>query len=120
MEDPLEADPREVDSQPYGQFQQGRQAHLRQALAAEVQRLFPQAESPSLSVEVAPGVPQEMLLQVAERRASDLIVVGVRASSRIERLIAGSTTEALLRHSPCAVLTLPEANRSAVAGDTAP
>ena len=49
-------------------------------------------------------------------RGADLIVVGVRPSGAMGRLISGSTTEVLLRHGPCSVLTVPEpkdANNSA-------
>jgi nucleotide-binding universal stress UspA family protein len=119
MEDPLESAPRELDGQPYGQLQQDQQRHIHKTLVSEVSRLFPQCEPPSLTVEVSPGVPQETLLQVADQLQSDLIVVGVRASGKIERWIAGSTTEALLRRSPCSVLTLPEAKRPESAGATA-
>jgi nucleotide-binding universal stress UspA family protein len=119
MEDPLEAASREADGQPYGQFQQDQQARIQGALAAKVGRLFPRSEPPSLSVEVSAGVPQEMLLRVADQRGSDLIVVGVRASGMIERWIAGSTTEALLRRSPYAVLTLPAAKRATAKAEVA-
>jgi nucleotide-binding universal stress UspA family protein len=119
MEDPLTSASREADDQPYGQFQQDQQAHIQEALASKVDRLFPQSKPRSLSVEVSPGVPEELLLRVAEQRGCDLIVVGVRASGKIERWIAGSTTEALLRRSPCAVLTLPEPKRAAAAGEIA-
>jgi nucleotide-binding universal stress UspA family protein len=116
MEDPLESAPQEADDQPYGQFQQEQQTHIQKALANQVNRLLTGVESPSISIEVSPGVPEEMLLRTARQRGCDLIIVGVRASGRIERWIAGSTTEALLRRSPCAVLALPEPKRPAVTG----
>jgi nucleotide-binding universal stress UspA family protein len=68
--------------------------------------MFPHADQ--ISVAIAPGVPQEMVLGLARERASDLIVVGVRRSGKVGRWISGSTTEALLRRSPCSVLTVPE------------
>jgi nucleotide-binding universal stress UspA family protein len=119
MEDPLESAPREADDRPYGQFQQEQQTHIQEELAAQVARLLPGTGPPSFSIEVTPGVPEEMLLGVARQRGCDLIIVGVRASGKFERWIAGSTTEALLRHSPCAVLTLPQTHPDAAAGDTA-
>ena len=68
--------------------------------------LFPHADQ--LSVAIAPGVPQEMVLRTAREQSSDVIVVGVRRSGKVSRWISGSTTEALLRRSPCSVLTVPE------------
>jgi nucleotide-binding universal stress UspA family protein len=38
---------------------------------------------------------------------ADLAVVGVRARRRLKKFILGSTTEAVLRHAPCAILTVP-------------
>jgi nucleotide-binding universal stress UspA family protein len=119
MEDPLESAPREADGQPYGQFQREQQTQIQEVLAAQVDGLFPGTGPPSLSIDVSPGVPEEMLLRVARQRGCDLIIVGVRASGKVERWIAGSTTEALLRHSPSTVLTLPQTNLNAAAGDAA-
>jgi nucleotide-binding universal stress UspA family protein len=117
MEDPLASASRETDDQPYDQFQREQQAHIQGMLIARVNRILPGFKPPSLSIEVSPGVPEEMLLRVAKQREFDLIVVGVRASGKLERWLAGSTTEALLRRSPCAVLTVPEAKRTAAPGE---
>ncbi|MGA6924722.1 MAG: universal stress protein, partial [Desulfosarcina sp.] len=66
-----------------------------------------------LDFHVAPGVPHEMVLNIARRGSPGLIVVGVRHAGRVGRWISGSTTEALLRHAPCSVLTMPEPWRAA-------
>jgi nucleotide-binding universal stress UspA family protein len=119
MEDPLESAPREADDQPYGRFQREQQTHIQEELAARADRLLAGLGPPSLSIEVSPGVPAEMLLRVAHQRGCDLLIVGVRASGKFERWFAGSTTEALLRHSPCTVLTLPQTDLDTAAGDAA-
>lgn len=104
-------DPADVS---YAQAQQIHQDRLKSRLVRQAQRLFPHAGH--LSVTVAPGVPQEMVLGVARDRAADLIVVGVRHSGPLGRWVAGSTTEALLRQAACCVLTVPEPSGSAGSG----
>ena len=64
----------------------------------------------------APGVPQEMVLHIARERDADIIAVGVRRSGKLGRWLSGSTTEALLRRSPCCVLTVPEPTESPATG----
>lgn len=54
------------------------------------------------------GPPAEALLVEARRQDPDLIVVGLRRQSGMRRVLIGSTTEALLRHSPRPVLVIPE------------
>ena len=106
MEGPMEKVMTDSDAVSYGQVQQALQDRLNRQLHEQGQRMFPHAEQ--LSVTIAPGVPQEMVLRVARERASDILVVGVRRSGKVSRWISGSTTETLLRRSPCCVLTVPE------------
>ncbi|MFH1983098.1 MAG: universal stress protein [Pseudomonadota bacterium] len=56
---------------------------------------------------VEPGPPGEVLIDYARRQSADLVIVGVRRQGAVRKTIIGSTTEALLRKAPCAVLTLP-------------
>ena len=49
------------------------------------------------------------LTDYARRNRADLIVVGVRPQSVWRKTLIGSTTEALIRRAPCAVLTVPPA-----------
>jgi nucleotide-binding universal stress UspA family protein len=106
MERPMEEAMTDVDAVSYGQVQQTLQDRFKRGLRKQARELFPHAQA--LSVTVAPGVPGEMVLQVAREQASDMIVVGVRRSGKVGRWISGSTTEALLRRSACCVLTVPE------------
>lgn len=106
LEGPIEEVMTDSDAVSYGQVQQALQDRLERRLRAQGRRMFPHADQ--ISVAIAPGVPQEMVLGLARERASDLIVVGVRRSGKVGRWISGSTTEALLRRSPCSVLTVPE------------
>lgn len=106
MEGPLDNAMGEADSVSYSQSQQAHNDRLRRQLHEQAKPLFGHAQT--LTVDVAPGEPQEMVLQVARGQHADVIVVGVRHSGKMERWLAGSTTEALLRHAPCSVLTVPE------------
>lgn len=90
----------------YAEAQQDFQDRLTHQLKQQAKRWFP--HSKPLSAVVAPGEPQDVVLRVARERRADLIAVGVRSSGRMGRLISGSTTEALLRHGDCCILTVPE------------
>lgn len=120
MEGPLNEVPLEAEEVTYGQVQRVHQARIRRELADSARHLFPRVESSCLSIDVASGVPQEMLLQTARERGAELVVVGVRPSGKVGRWIAGSTTETLLRRSACSVLTLPEPNKVAPKEDAEP
>ena len=115
MEGPMEDVMTDSDAVSYGQVQQALQDRLDRRLRAQGRRMFPHADQ--LSVAIAPGVPQEMVLRIARERSSDVIVVGVRHSGKVSRWISGSTTEALLRRSPCSVLTVPEPLEPIKSGD---
>ena len=106
MEKPTLQAPEDADAASYGQVQQALQDRLNRGLYEQARSLFPHADQ--LSVTVAPGVPGEMILRIARERAFELSVVGVRHSGTVGRWIAGSTTEALLRHAHGCVLTVPE------------
>jgi len=51
----------------------------------------------------AQGVPAKMISSTAEEKGFDLIVMGARGLSYLETLLIGSTTEAVLKSSPCPV-----------------
>ena len=110
VEGPMEM-PLDESRLSYAQAQQKYQARVSDQLSQAARRLF--GHEKQLSTMVAPGEPEEMVLRVAQAQAADLIAVGVRSSGRMGRLIAGSTTEALLRHAPCCVLTVPESKKQA-------
>lgn len=89
----------------YTQLQQAQHDRLHQKLAG----MLPAAdrEMQPLAITLATGHPGEALAAYAARNAADLIVVGVVPRHGLEKVLAGSTTEALLRHAPCPVLTVP-------------
>ena len=50
------------------------------------------------------GQPVEEIVDVAERRHADLIVVGTREPGLLERLLGGSVSQAVARRARCDVL----------------
>ena len=117
LEGPL-ADAPNNDAASYGQAQQTQIERLGRQLREQAHRHFPHVDA--VRVTVQPGVPQEMALRVCREWPADLIAVGVRRSAKVGRWISGSTTEALLRHSSCCVLTVPEPKASQRAGRNRP
>jgi nucleotide-binding universal stress UspA family protein len=60
---------------------------------------------------VVPGIPGEVLVDFAREKGTDLVIVGVRRRGVLKKSFIGSTTEAVLRNAPCAVLTVPHATK---------
>jgi nucleotide-binding universal stress UspA family protein len=58
--------------------------------------------------EVQDGSPAHRLVEAAVNWDADLIVVGSRGQSGLERLLVGSVARSLLYHAPCSVLVVPE------------
>jgi nucleotide-binding universal stress UspA family protein len=52
------------------------------------------------------GKPYRRILDVAENEATDLIVMGVHGRNTIDLMLFGSTTNQIVRHASCPVLTL--------------
>jgi nucleotide-binding universal stress UspA family protein len=84
--------------------------HLAASSRAELRRLitdeWPAAECPPL-LHVVAGPEVDVVLDVAREQGADLIVVGDRHLSRLERLVFGSFIERLLRRSDVSVLVAP-------------
>lgn len=57
------------------------------------------------------GMPAEVLLDVAEEKGTDLVVVGARGLGRIRGLALGSTSSKLIQSAPCPVVVIPPVNR---------
>jgi universal stress protein A len=53
------------------------------------------------------GQPHHAILESAKAWDADLIVMGTHGRSGLARLVLGSTTEAVIRHSPIPVLVVP-------------
>lgn len=71
-----------------------------------------QARGVQPKLEMAMGRPENALVEVARRDEADLVVVGHRGISGIQRLLLGSVCEHVTSHAPCSVLVVrPEGVR---------
>jgi nucleotide-binding universal stress UspA family protein len=52
------------------------------------------------------GKPYRRIVELAERDRADLIVIGVHGRNALDLMLFGSTTNQVVRHAPCPVLTL--------------
>ncbi len=55
---------------------------------------------------ISQGTPAEMICSAADEGAYDMIVMGARGLSYLQGVLIGSTTESVLRTSPCPVLVV--------------
>ena len=62
---------------------------------------------PGIRTDVLTGLPAEEMVAYVRHHHADLLVVGVRRHSGLGKIIIGSSTEAILRKAPCAVLAVP-------------
>lgn len=105
LERPIDEDILDPTDGPYIQVQEELQRRIRWRLTDAVSDVRRHLSAVQTAVE--PGPPGEVLVDYARRQSADLVIVGVRRQSALRKTIIGSTTEALLRKAPCAVLTLP-------------
>ncbi|MGD8367463.1 MAG: universal stress protein [Desulfobacterales bacterium] len=110
IEAPLDEAVIEPTTGPYEEVQQELQYRVQKRLQA----LFASAATTEAKTGTAvlQGHPGEEIPEYARRWDADLIVVGVRPQGKVKKFLRGSTTEALLRRAPCAVLAIPVANAS--------
>jgi len=59
-----------------------------------------------IHTELIEGSPAEAIIDVAETRQSDLIVMGSRGKSTLVGLLVGSTSNKVVDHAPCPVLVV--------------
>ena len=65
-----------------------------------------QAGIEEVEARVLDGFPRNTLVDAITDTHSDLVVVGSHGRNAIQRLVIGSTSEHLIRHSPCPVLVI--------------
>jgi nucleotide-binding universal stress UspA family protein len=59
-----------------------------------------------VEVRVERGDPSEVVTELAAEVEADLIAMGTRGHSKIRHMLLGSTTERIVEHAPCPVLTV--------------
>lgn len=72
-----------------------------------VREEFP--ESARVSAEVRKGVPYDQIVAVARELKTDLILIATHGRTGLKHALLGSTTERVVRHASCPVLTLRRA-----------
>ncbi len=105
VESPIDETVVDSTRAPYGEVQQTLQERLHRRLNHLVSAAA--AGPGGVKTALAPGLPAEQLPRYAAGQKADILVVGVRRHHKLEKLMVGSTTEAVLRHSPCPVLVVP-------------
>jgi nucleotide-binding universal stress UspA family protein len=107
VETPVGEDPGVSEAGPYTEVQQALKDHLHKRLINRLPE--PIRRIGRFKAVVLQGNPADSLMDYAAVNAIDLIIVGVRPRHGLQKLLIGSTTETLLRHAPCEVLTVPYA-----------
>ncbi|MEA3437114.1 MAG: universal stress protein [Thermodesulfobacteriota bacterium] len=107
VETPINEDIVDPTDAPYGEVQK----ILEDKLLQKITKIVPEDDIKGCNLKPAlfHGLPGEGLCSYATENKIDLIVVGVRHRGAFEKMLIGSTTEAVLRCAPCSVLTVPPA-----------
>ncbi len=94
------------------------EGRLRDAAKERLAELAERYRKRSMSVEVVVevGPPGGGLVDLAERAAADLLVIGTRGLSGLAHLLLGSTAEYVVRRAKCPVLTIHPDDRASLAG----
>ncbi len=104
MELPVRPEILEPTEGPYGEVQAALQDRLRHEMEDTLRATVGDLQA---AVDLIPGPCAEVLPGYLARQQADLVVVGVQHHHRLAQLLVGSTTEAALRRTSCAVLTVP-------------
>ena len=73
--------------------------------AAIIRRHFPDSNI-DITLQIAVGAPEQILIEEAKEWNADLVVVGSHGRGFWGRMLLGSTTDALVHHAPCSVLVV--------------
>jgi nucleotide-binding universal stress UspA family protein len=92
--------------------------HLREDALAMMQRENVIGTPRVVEVEPLGGDVAQRILQEAEDRRSDLVVMGTHGRRGFRRLVLGSVAERFVRMAPCPVLLVPASVKSATSART--
>jgi nucleotide-binding universal stress UspA family protein len=81
------------------------QDHHEEALT-HLRDLMPASFHGAWEVEVAAGLPADIIVRVAHKRGADLIVMGTHGRTGLPHMLLGSVAEKVVRLAPCPVLTV--------------
>jgi nucleotide-binding universal stress UspA family protein len=104
MESPVNEEIADKTEGPYDEVQKTLMHRLRDRLL----NLYPDKidEGFDVMAVIETGIPGEALIRYSKEQDADLVVVGIKRHGTIEKLLVGSTTEAVIRRSPCPVLVV--------------
>jgi nucleotide-binding universal stress UspA family protein len=76
---------------------------------AELAKLSEEAKHKGVTVSelVVQGKPSAEIVRYASENEVDMIVLGAHGKGMLDQALFGSTTERVMRHAPCPVLTVP-------------
>lgn len=88
---------------------EGDTAKMRSRLIERLETALPKPalNDPHVSTELAEGVPYERILELAEERKIDIIILNTHGKSGLERALLGSTAERVVRGAHVPVLSVP-------------
>jgi nucleotide-binding universal stress UspA family protein len=104
LETPLATAPANFEF--YGPMIVGVETSLREEAYRSLQKAlakFKPREDLETSFEIKEGHPKSALLEAIQEWDADLAVVGSQGRTRMERLLLGSVSHALVTHAPCSV-----------------
>lgn len=76
-----------------------------EAHQAKTREIFSGANA-SVETVILEGVPQEAIVDYARTRDVELIVMGAKGHSQVDRILLGSTSDYVATHAPCSVLVV--------------
>jgi universal stress protein A len=79
--------------------------HVRARLDAVCREVDPIGRR-GVTTRVLQGTPERAIVEAASREPFDLIVMGTHGRTGVDRIVSGSIAEHVMRHAPCAVLTV--------------
>lgn len=86
--------------------QQMQQA-MQKKLNAQMQKLKREFKSLSFEIVIARGLSHQQIVKSAKKLKADMIILGATGTSKLERLLMGSTTAKVIRDAHCPVLSVP-------------
>jgi nucleotide-binding universal stress UspA family protein len=90
----------------YGPLIVGVQSSLREEAHKHIQEAlgrFSERQDLEMTYEIRDGSPKVSLLEAIQEWKADLVVIGSHGKSRMERLLLGSVSHALVTSAPCSV-----------------
>ncbi len=105
LEKPIDEGVIDPTTAPYEEIQQTLLDRLHARLVEQLPHDMQSDDS--VATAIVPGTAGDQMIAYAKKHAVELLIVGVKRRSGIQKWLIGSTTEAALRRAPCQVLTVP-------------